>query len=131
FFRASQAARVAMNQMLMQLRRSDVIDVPISNPANRIAFVGDDKVDRSFVYAPDATGQKGTLTMLIDNGMSMPISAVLARDVKVSFSVDTVHPETGSGDYVDRVSIDMTVEVGKSVVHLAGSAAPRRVQTFN
>lgn len=129
FFRASQAARVAMNQILTQLRRSDVIDVPVGNPASRIDFAGDDQIDRAFVYTPDATGTKGTLNLLIDkNGVIT--TAALARDVNVAFYVDVVHPASGSGDYVERVTVDMTTEVGNSVVHLTGSAAPRRVQIY-
>jgi type II secretory pathway pseudopilin PulG len=129
FFRASQAARVAINQILTQLRRSDVIDVPTSNPTNRVDFAGDDKIDRTFLYTPDATGNKGTLSLLIDkNGVIT--TAVLARDVKVAFYVDTVHPASGSGDYVERVTVDMTAEFGNSVVHLTGSAAPRRVLVY-
>ncbi|MGE5610212.1 MAG: PilW family protein [Bacillota bacterium] len=129
FFRASQAARVAMNQLLTQLRRSDVIDVPSGNPTNRIDFAGDDKIDRAFLYTPDASGKKGTLTLLIDKS-GVITTAVLARDVTVAFYVDVVHPASGSGDYVERVTVDMTTEFGNNIVHLTGSAAPRRVLIY-
>jgi len=122
FFRATQAARVSLNQILMEVRRAHAVSVPTSWRIDMITF---DQDDRSYVY--DSTGQT---IKLITNAIATDPDYRLATDVSsCTFAADTFI-DKGGISHVARVSVSMIVRVGSDQIRLSGSAAPRRVVTY-
>lgn len=134
FFRASQAARVAMGQMVAAARKSDSAQVgttaqqslnQISNASNLdiITTEGDE-----FSYVYDSTRHQ--LQMVIPNP-SGDITRILARDVE-SARFDAAieaHPDTGVRRLV-RVSMTIIIKIGNQELLLSGSAVPRREMIY-
>lgn len=120
FFRACQSARVALNLMLTDVRRSTAVAVPSSTQINLITA---DSQDLSFAYAPNTSTLK-----LIKNATAQEY--VLARNVKSFSLTDDTAIGAGGVTYVARISISITVEIADNQITLSGSAAPRRVQTY-
>ncbi len=122
FFRASQSARVSMNQILTEVRRCHAMTVDSSN----ISLITFDNDDRTYRYDSSAKQLR-----LVTNDITTDPDYVLANNVvAASFSADT---EAGEGGVqrVVRVSVTLVVDVGGNQVRLTGSAAPRRVQNWN
>ena len=112
FFRASQAARVSVNQIMAEVRKcqSGVVDtasVEIS-PA-----VGEKKL-----YAFDSASHRLTLTL---PDQLTPPTYTLAHNV------------TSALFYTDgqTISMTVTVKIGNNEVTLNGSAMPRRTVSYN
>lgn len=123
FFRASQAARVSLNQILTDLRRSDGVEVPTSTLVEVITWDG---LDRGYQY--DAVNAQ---IKLITNDVTTDPDYVLARNVTAcAFAADTSVDAQGITHYV-RISVTLTVQVGENRITLTGSVAPRREQQFD
>jgi type II secretory pathway pseudopilin PulG len=120
FFRASQAARVSLNQILTEVRRSWSVDVV---SANQINMETHDLRDRSYVY--DSTTQ--TLKLVTNDVTTDPDYTLCNNVTTHAFSSDTVTDSNGISHTV-RVSVTLVVKVGENSVRLTGSAAPRRKQ---
>lgn len=117
FFRASQAARVSMNQILTEIRRGSTDK--LSSNSTDIAMVGHDGNPRDYIY--DAAAKK----LLLDTHTPGKSKYTLASNVtSASFAYDY------SGLNVMRVSVTIVVQVGKNTIRLTGSAAPRKVQVW-
>ncbi|MEO6436737.1 MAG: hypothetical protein ABIP55_13390 [Tepidisphaeraceae bacterium] len=123
FFRASQAARVAMTQLQSAIRRSDALQVPSSTRVDLIAF---DARDLSYVY-----NSASRQLRLVTNASTTDPDYVLARNVTaVSFAADSENdPDTGTSRVV-RVTINLDLNVGNEQIHLSGSAVPRRALVY-
>ena len=112
FFRASQAARVSINQIMAEIRKcqSGIVDeqsLEISNQQGQ-----------KRVYAFDGANKRLTLTFPDE---LVPPTYTLARNVDdVQFYTDG-----------QTISMLVTIEVGKNQVTLSGSAMPRRTIMFN
>jgi prepilin-type N-terminal cleavage/methylation domain-containing protein len=110
FFRASQAARVTVNQITKEVRtcQSGVVDtttLELTTAGGQIR-----------TYAYDATTKK--LMMSID--APVPMTAPIASNVeKVLFQTEG-----------QTISVSITVKVGVNEVTLNGSAIPRRTLTY-
>ncbi len=112
FFRASQAARVSMNQIMSTLRQCKTVQV--DSHSLDVTTATD---QRSYDY--DSTNQILTLTM--SDGMGGTLTQPLAHNVtNVTFSTDT-----------KTVSMLITVAVGNNTITLSGSAMPRRSIAYN
>jgi type II secretory pathway pseudopilin PulG len=112
FFRASQAARVSVNQIMTEVRRcqSGVVD-----PQSLELTLN---TGQKRTYAFDPVAQE--LRMTIHTGILPEPVYRLASDVS-SLRFDT----DGT-----TVSMTMTVKVGDNSVTLSGSALPRRLVTY-
>ena len=119
FFRASQAARVSLNQILTEVRRAHSINVT----ADQIDMITFDSSDRSYMLDTVAN----TLKLRTNDIATDPDYTLCSNVTAHTFAADT---ETDSGgiSHVVRVSVTLTVQVGKNSVRLTGSAAPRRMQ---
>ena len=123
FFRATQAARVSMTQILTEVRRAKSVNVSTSSKLDMITF---DDHDRSYSYS-----STNKLLNLITNDILTDPDYKLASNVtSCSFTADTA-VNSGGISYTVRVSVVMVVQVGKNEIRLSGSAAPRRAQTYN
>jgi type II secretory pathway pseudopilin PulG len=119
FFRASQAARVSLNQILTEIRRSWSVQVT----ANKIDMETHDLRDRSYIFDSTSSSLK-----LITNDVTTDPDYTLCNNVTShTFTSDTVTDSNGITHTV-RVSVTLTVKVGENSVRLSGSAAPRRKQ---
>lgn len=112
FFRASQATRVTINQIMAEVRRcqSGVVDDPSLEVTTQ---VGDKRV-----YTYDAANRM--LTMSFPDEIDEP-TYTLARNVDAAtFFTDG-----------ETISMQVTVRIGTNEVTLSGSATPRRTITFD
>lgn len=122
FYRASQSARVTLNQLLTEIRRAHAVNVP---SPYRIDLITWNNEDRSYVYSSTAQ----TLT-LVTNGVTTDPDYRLTSDVPAcTFTADT-RTDEGGIEHVVRVSVAITVQVGDNQIRLSGSAAPRREQSY-
>ena len=133
FFRATQAGRVTMNQMLTEIRRADSVSV---TPAG-------DKVDvirpqpsrlpnetyRSFWY--DAANKQ--MKLQIHYAPPAPLAPYdspwysLARNVHVAtFGPPETQLDANNTLAVTRVPVQLVVKIGNNEVRLSGSSGPRR-----
>jgi type II secretory pathway pseudopilin PulG len=118
FFRASQAARVSMNQILTEVRRANPVDA-VNSTATDLAMVGHDGNPRDYIF--DAASKK---LKLDTHTPTKPQYTLASNCSNANFTYDIV-----SGQ-VMRVSVTVIVQVGKNQIRLTGSAAPRKVQTW-
>lgn len=110
FFRASQAARVSVNQVMAEVRKcqSGVVDKP---SLELITATGQ---SRTYVFDPATK----TLAMTIDG--PTPVT------VKMASNVSSVEFDTDG----QTISMTVVVEVGNNHITLNGSAIPRRILTY-
>ena len=107
FARASQAARVSVNQMMASVRKST------SNYTDDVTLELQDPDGKTNRYEYDEANKRLTLKLPDDHPGK---TFVLARNVtKAQFYTDG-----------ETISVLLTVEVGTNQVSLSGSAMPRR-----
>lgn len=112
FFRASQSARVCLNQLMSEVRQCAVVEV-YSNRLNVITNAGQAKT-----YQYDAANKQLLLTLT--DSLGVTTNYVLGRNISaLSF--------TGDGT---SVAMSITVAVGDNTIPLSGSATPRRTIVY-
>ena len=130
YFRASQAARVSMEQLCSLLRRATAFDVgdgaygnASSYSASKISIMYLDLVDgtqKSAVYQYDATNK---VLQLVVGTNTYPLAHNISG---VTFTSDLI-PDPGSGSGAKmpvNCSVDITVQINEEQVHIRGSAVP-------
>jgi type II secretory pathway pseudopilin PulG len=128
FFRASQAARISMNQLLTQIRRCSAVEV--TDNGRTINLITDDGRDISFTYEElDAEGGQKVLKLINNDVAGSPQYPLASHLSHVSFISDSVADEGGIR-HVVRVSVTLIAEVGDNRVRLSGSVSPRRSQHY-
>jgi prepilin-type N-terminal cleavage/methylation domain-containing protein len=113
FFRATQAARVSVNQIMTEARRclAGVVDVP----ALELTLYNGEKRN----YELDTTDRCLKMTTY-DPITGAPSTYVMARNVAdASFVTDGT-----------TVTLTINVQVGKNQMLVSGSAVPRRMITY-
>ncbi len=123
FFRASQAARVSMTQILTEIRRANAVQVPANNAA--LSMITYDNKDRTYSY--DAAAQK--LKLITNDILTDPDYTLASNCTSATFDVDTM-TDSGGIKHVIRVAVTVIVKVDKNTIRLTGSAAPRKEQTW-
>ena len=141
FFRCSQAARVTMNQILIEIRNCDSLDMSTANtisiirPAyaagtNQMLYreVGPPaEVSRAFVY--DAANKRITLTITYANGTTKgPYE--LAGNVTGCQLSSKMGTDYNNASIPVQVAITLTVSTGGNTVVLNGAADPRRATKY-
>jgi type II secretory pathway pseudopilin PulG len=125
FFRASQAARVSLHQMLTNIRRGSVNLAASGSNAVRLVTApeGTQTVGDDITYTYNSTTK--TL-MLVTNDNNSDADYPLASNVQsLSFDVEQ-GTDYNNAQCVSRVNIAIKVRVGTNEVTLSGSAAPRK-----
>jgi type II secretory pathway pseudopilin PulG len=150
FFRATQAARVALNQMLTEIRRADIIPadvdpngsfpvppisstvLPISRPnvarySQELVryYRYNDQAKRLELYFQDLNGNM-TPGAPGDPLFSVPGYTVASNVQAAPFGWETGVDPLSRQLYVARVSITLEVAVGNNRIRISGSAVPRR-----
>lgn len=139
FFRASQSARVSMNQMLSAIRRcqscrvGDVADPPTDVvSANDIHIITADGEFRIYKYfATDSNGNPERKLKLIRSDVLTDTAYPLASNItSATFTgVFEQDPKTLVRRMV-RVTVDLVVQIGDDQIRLSGSAVPRRAMVY-
>lgn len=130
FSRAAQSGRVAINQMLTEVRRCDAVNVTpteiqiIRPDATRPA---DEKI-RHYRYDP-ATRRLLLYFTRADDSLSPEYPLASEILAAAPFTRD-VGKDANNTDCVTRVAINFGVEVGQSSIQVSGAAAPRRSLTY-
>ena len=123
FFRASQAARVSMNQILTEVRRGTVKTPPTSGPTDLSMTTYDGK-DRDYVF--DAASKK---LQLVTSDPGAPNYCLASNCTDANFAYDT-YTDAGGVKHTIRVAVTVVVKIGRNQIRLTGSAAPRKEQTW-
>jgi Tfp pilus assembly protein PilW len=135
FFRASQAARVALNQVLADIRQCDAVKFVNSKEIVALTMEPDGvtvKKDNDYVYTYNWTTKTGTLKIIDRAAASstFPTYVLASHVASLNFAVDTFTDQNGIA-HTSRVTATITVDQGSNRVFLSGSAALRRLQTYN
>ena len=142
FFRSSQAARVTMEQLIIEIRNCDSLDMSQANTINiiRPAYsagsgqilyrqVGPPaEVSRSFVYSP--ANQNITLTITYADGTTKGPYELAGNVTACAFGPPDMGLDYNNASIPVRVPITITVSTHGSAVVLNGSAAPRRAMKY-
>ena len=128
FFRATQAGRVTMNQLLTEIRRADAVDVSTANVIKimRPAQNRSSPYELERWYAYDPANKQVTLQIRYTSASLIPPTPKysLSRNVdQATFGPPEQDPVTG---VVMRVPITLVVKIGNNEVRLSGSSGPRR-----
>jgi len=136
FFRATQAGRVTMNQLLTEIRRADAVQVftdhidVIRPAAGATGGTGTRLAKETYrTFAYDAANKQVTLQIHYDATAPSPLSPVykLARNVDaVVFGPAELTKDANGADIVARVPVQIVVRISANEVRLSGSSGPRR-----
>jgi prepilin-type N-terminal cleavage/methylation domain-containing protein len=136
FFRATQAGRVTMNQLLTEIRRADSIQVftdhidvirPVAGATGGTGTRLPKETYRTFSYDPMA--KQVNLQIHYDATAPAPLSPLypLARNVEATlFGPAEIQKDANNADIVTRVPVQIVVRIGGNEVRLSGASGPRR-----
>jgi hypothetical protein len=114
FFRASQSARVSVNQIVTEIRRCQAADVDEAAVTLELTTAAGE----NRIYSYDAAQQILTMTVALPDGARVH---TLARNVtSLNFFTDEA-----------TIVVNITITVGSNAITLNGSALPRRSVTFD
>ncbi|HEY7115575.1 MAG TPA: prepilin-type N-terminal cleavage/methylation domain-containing protein [Tepidisphaeraceae bacterium] len=139
FFRATQSARVTLNQVLTEVRRADAIgdlDIfPGNDPTSTkvsstlIPIIRPDETrpanEKMRFYEYDAVNKRVNLYFLRTDNTLSPRYPIATEVQSAPFSWDT-GKDANNADCIARISVALDVKVGNNDIHLSGSTAPRR-----
>jgi len=129
FFRASQAARVTLQQLITEVRRGWVDTASTTTSLHLLTAAGSQVAhDRTYTYYPPTTAPNtpSAQVRLITNDDATDPDYVMARNVSaMSFAIQRGTDSAGAA-CVTEVTITITVTVGNNQGCLCGSASPRR-----
>jgi Tfp pilus assembly protein PilW len=133
FFRATQAGRVTMNQILTEIRRADWV---ACSPGSDIIYISrpaqtrlTDEDTREYRYDPPS--KKLTLQIHYKNAANQTwVSPIytLASNVETATFGPAEKITDATGNLQDaRVPVTIDVKIGNNSVRLSGSSGPRRM----
>ena len=121
FFRASQAARVSMTQILSEVRRATTVNKPPTSTAICLSMKGHDGKARDYIYV--AASKK---LQLVTADPSAPNYTLASNCTDTTFGYE-LDP---TNSFVTRVTVTITVKVDKNTIRLTGAAAIRSQQSW-
>jgi Tfp pilus assembly protein PilW len=132
FFRATQAARVTMNQLLTEIRRAESV---LCEPGNGSIIITRPQADRltdeqSREYRYDATSKKITLRIFYKNASNVTWSSP-AYSLASNVESATFGPPDLVGGAETRIPLALDVKIDANTVRLSGSSSPRRLSVCN
>ena len=141
FFRSTQAARVTLNQVLIEIRNCDSLDMSQPNTisvirpayvagANQLLYrqVGPPaEVSRTFAYDP--TNKRITLTITYADGTTAGPYELASNVTGCQLSYKT-GTDYNNATIPVQISITLTVGTGANTIVLNGSADPRRAMKY-
>lgn len=135
FFRATQAGRVSLNQMLTEIRRAHAVDQPVvagtTTPDLKCFEVIRPEDNRtvneiSRVYRYDPAAKKITLQISYAGGAQGRLYTLASNVEACTFGPAAWGKDANNTDAVVRLAVALDVKVGGNSVRLNGSSGPRR-----
>lgn len=130
FFRATQSARVALNQILTEVRRCDSVQAT----STKVDVIRPDETRplneklRSYKY--DATNKRIVLQFTYADDTLSPEYPLAENIVSATPFTHDMGVDANNAACVARLSVALEVQVEKNKVRLSGSTAPRRSLSF-
>jgi type II secretory pathway pseudopilin PulG len=133
FFRATQAGRVTMNQVLTEIRRAESVLCSAAGDSIIVTRPGETRaatfeVSREYKY--NATAKTVTLQIYYDKAGVKSTSPLytMARNIEsTSFGPPDKVTQADGTQLEVRVPVTVEVKLGSHKVRLSGSSSPRRV----
>ena len=129
FFRATQAGRVTMNQLLTEIRRADSVQVF----TDHIDIIRPDQSRspnesmRTFRYDPTIKQVTLQISYTVSSGLPPTPRYTLSRNVEAAlFGPAETTTDTNGTTVVTRVPVQLVVRIGSNEVRLSGASGPRR-----
>ncbi|MGA2497256.1 MAG: hypothetical protein ABSH20_05920 [Tepidisphaeraceae bacterium] len=120
FTRCAQSCRVAVDQIMAEVRKADAVQVGTTS----VDVIRPDGSECTYAYNA-ATGSL-TVTLVGD-----PTTHTLASSVTTCSFVADIQPDPKTQiNRVVRVTTTITITIGQNTVTLGGSAAPRRALVY-
>ncbi|HEX8916120.1 MAG TPA: prepilin-type N-terminal cleavage/methylation domain-containing protein [Humisphaera sp.] len=134
FFRATQAARVTMNQVLVECRRADAVMAGAGGATNYFDVIRPVEVlepNESYRrYKFDASTKQVTLTIYKTDGTTIGPYTMVRNVESAVFGPPQMGVDANNATVVQRLPVTLKVTVGKNTVTLNGAAGPRRAMKF-
>lgn len=133
FFRATQAARVSLNQILVECRRADAVQCGNTSAYDYFDVIRPPhsrEVNENFRrYAYDSANKRLTLTIHYLDGTTSS-TWILVRNVdSATFGPPEIGTDSEGDSVVQQFPVELTIRIGKNVITLEGAAAPRRAMS--
>ena len=131
FFRATQAGRVTMNQLVTEIRRADSVDLKLANTI-KVLRPGPSKLpnEKERWYQYDPINKQMTLQIHYLDSSGLPPSPKysLARNIEAALfgPPETQTDPVSKLEVVTRVPLQIVVRIGNNEVRLSGASGPRR-----
>jgi hypothetical protein len=132
YFRCTQMTRLAMGQVVGELRRADAVQVDpagafvdVIRPPDQLTA---NEISRRYYY--DAKSKRLTLRILYAGNYLGPEYELGAHLTSCKFGPAEIGLDAAKAAVVLHVPITMTCSIGASAFTLNGSAAPRRAQRY-
>jgi prepilin-type N-terminal cleavage/methylation domain-containing protein len=128
FFRATQAARVTMTQMVGEIRRGDAVQVSkdgLQMDVIRAASARSaDETYRRFTYDP--AEKRMTLQIFYASALPSKVYTLASSVESASFGPPEMGYDSRNNFVVTRVPLKVTVRINNEQIILHGAAGPRR-----
>jgi hypothetical protein len=134
FARATQAARVTMNQILVECRRADAVQCSSTTAYDYfdvirpVEVLDPNEVYRRYRY--DATAKQITLTIHFADGTDSSPYVMVRNVMAAKFGPPQMGVDANNATVVQRLPVTVNIKVGSNVVTLNGAAGPRRSLKF-
>jgi hypothetical protein len=134
FARSTQAARVTLNQMLVEVRRSDAVRCSATGTYDFVDVIRPtETLDPNEVYRRyrfDAANKRLTMRLHLADGTDGP-EIVMVRNVSAAaFGPPEMGVDSNNATVVQRLPVSLAVGVGPNAITLNGAAGARRAMKF-
>jgi hypothetical protein len=134
FSRATQAARVTMNQILVECRRADAVQCSNTGTYDYfdvirpVEVLDPNEVYRRYRY--DAANKQITLKIHYADGTDSAAYVMVRNVSSATFGPPQMGVDANNATVVQRLPVMLTVKIGGNVITLNGAAGPRRALKF-
>jgi type II secretory pathway pseudopilin PulG len=134
FARSTQAARVTLNQILVEVRRADAVRCSSTGTYDYFDVIRPtETLDPNEVYRRyrfDAANRRMTMRLHLADGTDGP-EIVMVRNVSAAeFGPPQMGVDSNNSTVVQRLPVSLSVGVGPNAITLNGAAGPRRALKF-
>jgi prepilin-type N-terminal cleavage/methylation domain-containing protein len=131
YFRCTQTARLALDQLVTEIRCADAVEVAsggatlrVIRPAGQLA---PKEIYRQFSFNREA--RRITLEIFYAGNSSSPVYELAANVTDCTFGVPRARSDAGSAQTAGSIPVRITCSIGSASATLAGAATPRRMMS--
>jgi prepilin-type N-terminal cleavage/methylation domain-containing protein len=134
FFRASQAARVTLNQVVVECRRADAVQCSNTGTYDYIDVIRPvevletNEVFRRYRY--DVANRQLTMTLRYADGTDGTPRVMVRNVAAATFGPPQMGVDSNNATVVQRLPISVTIGVGPNAITMTGSTSPRRAMKY-